>query len=71
MNTPSIPFGYKPVLGQSVKGDGIWNGTEFVPVRRGYPNTEPAIIIRKCIVEQTEIPATVQIDASECEVWEE
>lgn len=60
---PKIPFGYKQVQGQSQKGDGKWDGTKFRKVRRNcYPYaTEGDVVIRKCAVEQTEIPAVCLI----------
>ncbi len=55
---PTIPFGYHRVTGQLQKGDGIWNGTRFAKVKKMYPNTEYVEIfaIRKCVVEQAELP---------------
>jgi hypothetical protein len=52
-----IPFGYVRVHGQSVKGDGIWDGTRFVRVKKGYPfsGMNEVVIIRRCVVEQEEI----------------
>lgn len=60
MSDPPIPFGYRRIFGQSQKGDGIWNGVKFVKVKKVYPSTDAAqpFIIRKCVVEQTEIPGT-------------
>lgn len=59
MSDPIIPFGYARVTGQSQRGDGIWNGTKFVKVRKEYPHSEGRpgfnFIIRKQVVVQTEI----------------
>lgn len=54
MADPEIPHGYRLVTGQSQKGDGIWNGTRFARVRKGYPfaGDSGAVIIRRCTVEQ-------------------
>ncbi len=58
---PTIPFGYRRVTGQLQKGDGIWNGKRFAKVKKAYPNTEYVEIfaIRKCVVEQQELPGIV------------
>ncbi len=57
----TIPFGYRRVTGQLQKGDGIWNGKRFTKVKKTYPNTEYVEIfaIRKCVVEQQEMPEVV------------
>lgn len=63
-NEPAIkiPFGAKRVIGQSQKGDRIWNGTRWALVRKGYPfaGDSGAVIIRRCVVEQTEVMEVVQ-----------
>lgn len=71
-DAPAIPFGYKQVTGQSRKGDGIWNGTRFAKVKKCYPfaGDSGAVIIRKCEVVQTEIPATVVMDVTGVEVMD-
>lgn len=50
-----IPYGYKLIQGQAQKGDGVWNGERFVRVKKVYPSTEPAVIIRRQEVVQTEM----------------
>lgn len=59
-SNPTIPYGYKIVTGQLQKGDGVWDGERFRKVKKQYPSTEPRSLfaIRKCVVEQTEIPGT-------------
>lgn len=68
MSVPKIPFGYCLVQGQSQKGDGIWDGTRFRKVKKGYPfaGDSGAVIIRKCEVEQEPLPMVV----AEVEVME-
>lgn len=65
-NEPQIPFGYKRVCGQAMRGDGIWNGEKFVKVRKEYPHSEGRpgfnFIIRRCVVEQTELPIAPESD---------
>jgi len=65
-----IPFGYRLVVGQSIKGDGIWNGRRFEKVKKGYPfaGDSGAIIIRKCEVVQPELVS--EVDVSGLEVME-
>jgi hypothetical protein len=61
VSDPIIPFGYKRITGQLQKGDGVWNGTRFAKVKKQYPSTDfrySLFAIRKCVVEQTEIPGT-------------
>ncbi len=61
MSDPQIPFGYKRVHGQLQKGDGVWNGTRFAKVKKEYPCAEGLHLlfaIRKCTVEQVQIPGT-------------
>lgn len=60
MSNPQIPYGYKAVTGQLQKGDAIWDGTRFLKVKKEYPfaGTREMVAIRKCVVEQTEIPGT-------------
>lgn len=55
--TPSIPYGYKAVIGQLQKGDAIWNGKRFAKVKRGYPfiGMTEGLAIRKCEVIQQEV----------------
>lgn len=57
-----IPCGYKRIEGQTRKGDAVWHGDEqkFRRVTKEYPNTYPEarIFIRRCTVEQTELPGT-------------
>lgn len=70
MADPAIPFGYRRISGQSQKGDGIWNGTRFVKVRKEFPWADHApahIIIRKCAVEQTALPV---VDLSNVDTME-
>ena len=63
-NQPAIPFGYRAVIGQSQRGDGIWDGTRFRKVKKEYPHSEVRpgfnFIIRKCEVAQAELPGTEQ-----------
>ncbi len=61
-DTPTIPFGFRPVVGQSQKGDGIWNGRRFAKVKKGYPfaGDSGAVIIRRCEVVQPALPGTEQ-----------
>ncbi len=74
-----IPFGFRLVVGQSQKGDGIWDGTRFRKVKRVpteviirkvkklYPCAMPGghVIIRRCEAQQTVIPATVETGEEE------
>jgi hypothetical protein len=56
---PKIPHGYKRVVGQLQKGDGIWNGTRFAKVRKQYPFVGlplDVIAIRKREVVQEVLP---------------
>lgn len=60
MSDPQIPFGFKRVHGPLQKGDGIYVPAtgKFAKVKKQYPNTEyvEVFAIRKCAVEQTELP---------------
>jgi hypothetical protein len=58
---PQIPYGYRRVVGQLQKGDGLWDGTRFRRVRKGYPyiGLLQGVAVRKCEVVQQQIPATV------------
>jgi hypothetical protein len=53
---PIIPYGYKRITGQAIRGDGIWNGERFVKVKKEYPHSEGRpgfnFIIRRCTVTQ-------------------
>jgi hypothetical protein len=66
---PAIPFGWKRITGQSQRGDGIWNGTKFVKVKKEYPHSEGRpgfyFIIRKCQVVQPALPGTEQAAAEQ------
>lgn len=68
-DNPAIPFGYRRIQGQLQKGDGLWNGTRFARVKKGYPfvGTQELIAIRRCAVEQTEL---LPAEASVIEVME-
>lgn len=80
---PQIPYGYKRVVGQLQRGDGILDlaAGGFIKVKRVpteviirktkmlYPCVDPqsgTIAIRKCVVEQAELPGTT--DAPEHEI---
>jgi len=61
-DTPKIPFGYKLVdpYAPTQKGDGLWNGERFAKVKKEYPRVdEGQIVIRRCEVVQTELPAVI------------
>jgi hypothetical protein len=54
--TPKIPFGFVQVSGQSQKGDGLWNGRRYAKVKKAYPIVTSGVLIRRCKVEQPELP---------------
>lgn len=58
-----IPFGYKQVPpGMRCQWrDGKWDGEKFVRVKklgRGWPLVADEVVIRRCTVEQPELPGT-------------
>lgn len=61
MSDPTIPFGYKRLAPDEIweRGDGVWNGCEFV--RCNGRNKERAtvsfgnIVIRRCEAQQPEL----------------
>ncbi len=61
MDPVKIPFGYKRVdpYAPTQKGDGRWNGQRFEKVKKEYPRVdEGQVVIRRCTVEQAELPGT-------------
>lgn len=58
---PKIPYGYKrvPTGERTQYRDGLWDGEKFVRLRKGpegWPIVGDAVVIRRCIVEQTDLP---------------
>ena len=67
-DAPAIPYGYRRIQGPSQRGDGIWDGTRFRKVRKAYPNADgsaPVVIIRKCVIEQPELPGVEPLNLDE------
>jgi hypothetical protein len=61
METPKIPFGYRRVVGQLQKGDGVWDGERFRKVKKQYPNADGCgalLAIRRCAAQQPVLPGT-------------
>lgn len=57
-----IPYGYRAVTGQLIKGDGIWDGQRFRKVRKDYPflGTREGVAIRRCEVVQEKLALEVE-----------